>query len=748
LFISYEYILKMPLPSPSSGESKDKFISRFMSSEAMKKEFPDHKQRVAVANTQWRKSQKEERFSMVRGFEVKEDENGNMKRGGYIATTHLDSGFFDEDRELHVRDRISKETLDHWAEEINQGIPRSNKVSVHHKREPHVTGVGIPGSARVDILGDGHYGLYVDTLIDKTKESFEDTKWRIDNNLLDSFSIEFRTKDPMSGEYFDNAVIEHTEGEGMIRDLMPGTQLEGWTLASQPMNENCVMIKEIITNNNKESKEDKMSEEEKKPEAEPEAPAEEPAEEAPAEEEKTRIVSGLETKEFKISGEDIALLKEVKAMKEKEKKDSEMKEMKNKILEEVKTELNKAEVKDDVQNNGDGEDENESKEVLEYKEIFKEDSKVDINEQFKRAGKLVTKEMFYRGTPALSKEYKNFGINGNKLEYKGLGITSNQETDTDYLLSGAELSDVFDPVIYNALNQMTVTWNILPKDDLSQKGNNQVQFVLKTVQNQSRGAYTGNAVTTGNVTRQKLQTKFKKYMVGVEVDGDMIAAARGGPVGDVFAQEVRDSTDDLMQTMNEDLFKEVGAETAAGVIGFEYITDSAGNTTLYNLTRSTTNKLAPDAAADTYINASAADVSVANLRSAKRQALKEGAMLNNLVFICDHIQGDKIRGIYDAAQRPIPTSSRFGFEGRIEFDGIPIFEDKDCNDDDIWLVDLETHRIAVWVPPTLEMLGKDADSQKGFIKTYFGTKKDGSDLCGSNHINPFFYFLYLPINNN
>ena len=48
-------------------------------------------------------------------------------------------------------------------------------------------------------------------------------------------------------------------------------------------------------------------------------------------------------------------------------------------------------------------------------------------------------------------------------------------TDADYLLSAAELADVFDPVVYNALNEKVVLWSILAKDDLSQKGNNQVE---------------------------------------------------------------------------------------------------------------------------------------------------------------------------------------------------------------------------------------------------------------------------------
>ena len=638
-------------------------------------------------------------FSRVHGYEIKETDEGYIVKG-YIATTHLDSGCFDTKKQVWVKDRISKDTLSKWAGEINAGNPRANKVSVHHEREPHVTGVGIKGTPRVDKFKDGEYGLYVETLIDKTKETFADLAYRIENGLLDSFSIEFMTKDPATSAYYDGAVKEDYINGSYIRTLLPGTSLEGWTLASQPMNEYAIMIKEILTNANLKSIEEKEVKEESKMEQE--------------------IIKSVPT----VSQEELGMIKEYKEFKAKELKEKEFQDLKGKLMTELKETLSKVEVKDKVQKNPDNTI--EMKEYKDYKEVIS-NSKSTVAEQFAVAGKLADKLGLTMGSlkmdsrPAEAREYKSFSTKGNKLEYKGLGLTTNQNTDTDYLLSAAELSDVFDPVVYNALNQATVSWNLFAKDDYSMKGNNQVQFVLKTAINSTVGAYTGNAVSTGNTTRLKFQTKFKKYAVGIEVDGDMIAAARGGPIGDVFAQEVSDSTTDLLQLMNQDLFAEVGLESAAGVIGFEYITDGVGNATLYNVTRSAANKLLATTATDTYINGSSADLSLSNLRAAKRQALKEGAKIENLVFISDHIQGDKLRKVYDDAQRMTPTSARFGFEGMMSFDGIPFFEDKDCNDDDVWLVDLETHRIAVWVPPTLEMLGKDSDSEKGFIKTYWAT---------------------------
>jgi len=662
-------------------------------------------------------------FSNIYGLEVKESEDDSLVRGGYIATTHLDSGFHDCEKDTWIRDQIAKETLDLWAQEINEGNPRVNKVSINHNRQPHVAGVAVRGSAEVIELNDGEFGLYADTFIDSTREDFSDTKYRLDNGLLDSFSIEFTTRDQASGEYLSGAVEESVVGNGIVRTLLPGTQLEGFTLASQPMNENAVMIKEVVKTIKKIKEVTKMTEKKEikeepvveEPKAEPEAPAEpapaeEPKEEAPEE--------AKERKEFEA----------FKKMRSEVKRKDELDLMKGEIIAGIKEDLQTEKVEEKVKVN-DGKI--ESKELKDFSEAIKIDSKMSTDSMVSMAGKMAdlcgfTDKGDIPSTKSAESRQYSFEVkmDGAKhiLECKGLGITTNQNTDTDYLLSAAELSDVFDPVIFNILNQKTTTWNLLPKEDKSTKGNNQVQFALKITANTTAGAYTGNAVNLGAVGRLKYQTKFKKYQVGVEVDGDMIASARGGPVGDVFAKEVMDSTEDMMSVINIALFAEVGLESAAGVIGFEYITDQAGNTTLYNLARTQANGLASTTTTDNYINGSGNRITLANLRAAKRKAVgTEGADLNNCIFVTSFVQGDKFRGIYDSQQRTVPTSSRFGFEGRPEFDGMPIFEDKDCNDDDWFLIDLTTHKIAIWVPPTLEKLGKDSDSEKGFIKSYFAT---------------------------
>lgn len=665
-----------------------------------------------------KEDRKESIFCLVHGLETKESSEDKVIKGGYISTTHLDQGFYDGFREVWIKDTVAKETLDAWRDDLNDGNPRANKVSVNHNRTPHVAGVAIKGTARVDSLGidktgKEQFGLYVETLVDKTRDDFDDIKFRLDNKLLDSFSIEFHTKDPATGEYMEGAVEERMVEGGIIRTLLPATPLDGYTLASQPMNEHAIMIKEITPKTNKEAnimveqKEEVIINEE----------VLEPKVEAPAE--KVEEVEAQPEEVVEEAKEVPAVVVEKKEEEKESKVIAEMKEIKT-VVSEFKEHLKSIKLEEKGKMNTDNQTQ-ESKEMTEYKEAIKSKS-LDVLAQFKVAGKLADSlNLHYEGKERRceSKEYKNFSVNGTKLEYKGLGVGTNS---TAYTQSVAELSDVYDPVIYNTLNEMTTFWNILAKDDYSSKGNNKVQFTVKSAANATAGFYTGNAVSLGNTGREKNETKFKKAQAGVEVDGDMIAAARGGPIGDVFSQEVADATESLMSIINQALFAEVGLEAAAGVIGIPYITDAAGNTTLYGLTRSSFGYMDGNSGA-TYINCASADIALKFLRQAKRQALNDaGSQKENLVFVTNHVQGDKFRAIYDSIQRTVPTSSRFGFEGRPEFDGIPIFEDKDCKSGSWFLVDLKDgYRVGMWVPPTLEMLGKDSDSMKGFIKTYFAT---------------------------
>lgn len=660
--------------------------------------------------------EKKELICRVRGFEIKENEK-EYHIEGLIATSHVDE--LDRQEDIEIPDVIPKETLEAFVTQIKND-PNARVMGIHHSEgreiNPEYFGVAdiVFNLPKVVELSDGEWGLYVDTVLLKDDVHTPEIINKYENGELNAFSITYDTNGFMTTDFT-------WIGDKLTRVLGPETKLFGYTGASNPVNPNAVAMgygfkefKELISLKkieqekpveNKNEEVSYMTEKESKE-------IESTASNQPS------VGSGIvgtaeadaEYKEF---------LKEKKAREEKEL----LEKAATKIADAV---LSKIEIKEKVLKDNTNPGINEvSFELKEFRDVINNPN-VELKEQFRRAGAVCDSMKIdwqtAKTSPVETREFKHFGTNGRKLEFKGLGVTTNQNSDTDYLQSAAELQDVYDPVIYNALNQKTVTWNILAKDDYSKKGNNQVQFTLKTAANTSAAFYTGNAVSGGNVTRLKFQTKFKKLQVGVSVDGDMIAAARGGPVSDVFAQEVLDSTMDMLAVLNAALFAEAGAETVATVIGFEYITDSAGNTTLYSLTRSTTNKLSPASAGDTYINQSSTVISMTNLRAGIKQATTEGADEKNLVWITNKTQGNMLRGKFDDSRRMLTSKDTdFGFATDLFVDGVPVFEDKDCNTDDWWLIDLETHRVGIWIPPTIEKLGKTADSEDAFIKMYLAT---------------------------
>jgi HK97 family phage prohead protease len=99
----------MPLPKPNDGESQDDFISRCMSNDTMKDEFPDTDQRLAVCHRRWDDKGEnsiapdELRYAIERRYyepvlEMREDGDSNTLTG-YAAVFNSwseDLGFFKE----------------------------------------------------------------------------------------------------------------------------------------------------------------------------------------------------------------------------------------------------------------------------------------------------------------------------------------------------------------------------------------------------------------------------------------------------------------------------------------------------------------------------------------------------------------------------------------------------------------------------------------------------------------------------
>jgi len=453
--------------------------------------------------------EKKEKMCIVHGLEIKEIK-GEIHLEGLIATSHIDS--LDEEEGIEIPDMIPKETLESFATQISN-MTEARRMGVHHSE-------GISGDfygeadvsnhpVKVIELNDGEFGLFVDTKLDSTDAKSEEILEQFRDGDLNSFSITYDTQGFTTTDF-------DWIGDKLVRVIGPDTKLYGYTAASNPVNKNAIAtgygykeFKEIMPKEKKENNvQDKIldnkSEEttmEKKEEV-----AEKPIEKV--EEKKEESIEKVEEK-----------VEEKPEEKKEEEKEEKVEEKESKLANKIMEKLDKMEVKEKVLKPEAKKVETKEIpfEVKEFKEILDGKKELEIKEQFKRAGRVAGMyDMWEKGTTrAETREFKSFSTNGRFLEYKGLGLTTNQNTDTDYLQSSAELQDVYDPVIYNALNQAVLTWNVLEKDDYSGKGNNQVQFVLKTAANTSASFYTGNATTTGNVTRLKYQTKFKKLQVGV-----------------------------------------------------------------------------------------------------------------------------------------------------------------------------------------------------------------------------------------
>ena len=153
-----------------------------------------------------------------------------------------------------------------------------------------------------------------------------------------------------------------------------------------------------------------------------------------------------------------------------------------------------------------------------------------------------------------------------------------------------------------------------------------------------------------------------------------------------------------MQNDNDnDLYANVGLETATGVIGLEYIARSATNTTLYGITRSATNKLAPDTASDTYVNLSGGNVTKTVLRAAFSRIQREQSKKRNIVILLSPGQASKICESEDVGQK----RKCAGFKTELWLDAVPMFEVMNFPNTTLFVLDITEHKIGILIPPTL-----------------------------------------------
>lgn len=527
----------------------------------------------------------------------------------------------------------------------------------------------------------------------------------------------------------------------------------------------------------KKVREDKMSEHKKEHKGEKEM------EQTNVQEKKEAATAAVEVKQYNVSAEDMTLLAQFKEQKEKESKVKEMisvltPSIKEQVAAEVK-ELRKR----SMPGVNTGSDSAEFKELKEYKESLETKERYEtmnwearqskhqysVRVQYKEAAKLMNKihsmGALYMGSGfangvALPKypemkevsyvddgefrhgEFLNpFGEMQVKerIEVKGLDTASNAGTQTDTNLASAswtygsyfqapvEFNDIFQPVIVNQLNDRNTTWGTLQKEDWS--GYYQIAFRARTGRNSTAAGYTEgtNYVYgtdfSGQVGYDKFVQPFSYYGVRVAVTGQKMALARApGGIGDVWAEEIRWSTQDLLRTLDLAVIGTGAGTSESTSLGFEGL--FLGTTgTLYGKSLATYATLR----SHTKVQTTRVDLNELRLMIERVQTgtgsgsseVISNADVSNLALFMHPLQERFIKGLIQDMQRIVPLSAKVGFEGRVEIDTVPIVTDQRMNTDDIFLIDTSVTKIGVNLPPTVMPLPVTADAQAALIKIYW-----------------------------
>ncbi len=665
------------------------------------------------------------------------DTDGDFYIEGVASSVNEDLG----------NDVLTPECLDQMADIINE---KNIKLGFDHTEM-------LGGNLNTEAVGrlieakvrDGK--LWVKGILDKTFKHFDEITHKIKNKFLDGLSIEYQVNPDLTTENFKSDGSRHRIIGGLA-------SLFRVALTPTPMNTDALFdynikhLAEEVKGENGSEEPDKDKKKKKK--GETKMPEETPEQKA----------AKVEAEKKKVDDEKIAAEKKVaeeKAAKEKEAKEKEGKSMdfeklgretyaktqaetKSAADKKVMSGLVRAEMKKIQQPYlnpaGKFDDTEKSPFDAELKNWRKtvQDPKADIELKYQVAAelhnKLVPTGITRRMSGEMGFKSKEFQVRGNGMqdieiknfEYKAqLEHDTNKVLDTDYYQNAAELADVYDPVIVSHLNDKTTLWGLMRKKNVSNIGSDRYGFKFWRTRIAGIGGTTsdynydeGDTLTGQHAKMTKAQIPFMQYGVVVQVSGLTVAEARG-TTGDIFSKQVQRATSDLLRGINADLYgTSVGFTDGGKILGLEVIGDDGGSyADLYGHARSTFTTLqGTDEALSNTPN-----IDKPQLRKMIRTPEKNGAPRNQMIFVCDQIQRDKILGLLDPAQRFNNTSARAGFEGLPMFDGIPIHSDDQCNDGYIYALPMgpEGYYAAVLVAPSFEDLAKTDDSKKGFVKSYF-----------------------------
>lgn len=652
-------------------------------------------------------------------YALKLKEDGKTRRG-LLATTHPD----------RVGDILSKKALHQIKGFVNSDVaggPNGSfrSISLYHdwvrEGDPSKDEAGflVKGTAEVVPLDGGkHFGVEADFVVNEHYHgSIPSTEinYRIDVGSIAGLSIEYQTDEKHSRP------INHAGNE--FRFIEELTEFGGVGFARPRMiaNPAAVIYKEVedaamnatpqapAEEKTMETKEDDVP----APEAE-ESPA--PEVEEQVEEESTDSTDNVETKEVAKHAGELAVKE---ALESKELSSPEFKaEMAARL--QVKTKVAK--------NNKE-----ENTMTLSVKEMNEAMAKGDAFQYKEAASRYLNehdaeiKAQFHSTGIPLNTTLQVKADGSNKLRIIGrFEVKDTLDTTTNtssYTQNITEFADVYLPTIIDTFNNQTNLFGATRKVP-HLEGSDKYGWRIKTTQKSSLSIDPDvSAVTKSPVNKLKLQTGIKEYRIGVSVTDFVLHHSRAA-IGDLFMVEVESSMRDLMRDINNDLYTEQGLETQTKVLGLEYVADSAGNTTLYGLTRSTANRLAPATATDTYTAVGGA-LTEANIRLAMRKVEVEGALRSDLRIWTCPTQRDALFALMAARQylvAPNPAG-QLGFAsltpfGSIVYDGVPVCFDSSCPADALFVIDEQSYYIVISKAPQLVGLAKIGAAEEAFISVY------------------------------
>jgi hypothetical protein len=643
----------------------------------------------------------------IKSLEFKED---TKLYEGIIATSHLDRG----------RDILSRKALEQITAYINKTTQVGDDmgayrlVSLSHdwikENNPELDAVGyLLPTAEVIQLEDGHFGVKVQMKLNEYYRgdmSHEEIKQRIEDGFFGGFSIEYSTDD----RHCKSIRIDN-EPARFIDEL---TGYGGTAIAKSRMQMNpyAVMYKEIELQMESKSS-DVVNETQTKEEVIVETKLEETVVETSTVESKIEEMIAQPATEI-AQKEQNFINNKVEGLSVKELLQSQ--EFKEAVLNELKVEKKVLKVKEEKMENKMNISIKEMSEALEAKEFNKVKYNSAASLYFKESGV----EGALRGTGIPLHTTLDVKCNGtkieiaNKLQFKD---TLNQDSNAStYTQNSVEFADVFVPGLVDTFNNQTNLFGALRKVD-NIEGSNKYGWRIGTSQQTSLAVDPDDSsVNKKYMNKLKLQTPIKEYRLGVSVSDFTLVHSRAA-VGDLFRIEVEKAMRDVMKDINKDLFTEQADGTGNKLLGLEAVADSAGNTTLYGLTRSTANRLAPDSATDTY-EAVGGALTTALIRGAARKVEVEGALRSNLRIVCNPAVRDKLFELMDDNQRFNGSAAMFGFTGQTSYDGIPMIVDSDAQSDALFIIDDESYYIVVSRAPQVIGLAKVGAAEEAYVSVY------------------------------